>query len=146
MTIEARTRSGTIQLDSGRWHWTLLPRWTGATIVFQHRERLHDEMRSWTPEQELSEDEARELAVDALERTWVDKDGLKWRLSMEIPSSWRNPGDEVSALSGMVLVFKRGGFRRSVPMPEDASMGHLSHGDLTRLLEEASAVENDLSD
>lgn len=131
-------RSGTVELPSGRWHWTLLPQWTGATIIFQHRDRVHDEMRSWTPDHELTEDEARELAADALERTWMDVDGLRWRLSIEMPTAWRNEtrGTHPGADSSW-LVFKRGAVRKPIGLPEGSRLGDLSHPHLKALLEQA---------
>lgn len=139
-------RSGTVELPSGRWHWTLLPQWTGATIVFQHRDRAHDEMRSWTPQKEVTEEEALELGVEALERTWVDVDGLKWRLSLELPSDWRN---EVRGGSGsgstMWLAFKRGGLKKTVGLPEGVHLGMLTHTELKALLETACAPGHEVS-
>lgn len=131
-------RSGTIELPSGRWHWTLLPQWTGATIIFQHRDRVHDEMRSWTPDHELTEQEARELAADALERTWTDVDGLRWRLSMELPTDRRNETRGThSDANASWLVFKRGAIRKSVALGEGSRLGDLSHYQLKELLESA---------
>jgi hypothetical protein len=131
-------RSGTIDLASGRWHWTLLPQWTGATVVFQHRDRVHDEMRSWTPEMELTDDEARELALDALERVWADVDGLKWRLSIELPSDWRYRGQSEGDDASLWLIFKRGGVRRMVAIPASSRIGDLTHTELLSLLDLAS--------
>lgn len=144
--IPDRMRSGTVELPSGRWHWTLLPQWTGATIVFQHRDRVHDEMRNWTPQQEVTEEEALELAVEALERTWVDVDGLKWRLSLEFPSDWRSdlPG-EASGRSSMWLAFKRGGLKKMVGIPEGVHLGVLSHTELKALLELACSPGHEVS-
>ena len=137
-------RSGTVELSSGRWHWTLVPQWTGATIVFQHRERVHDEMRSWTPNQEVEAEDAVELALDALERTWMDVDGLKWRLSLELPSDWRREAHGLAKDNSMWLVFKRGGIRKAVRMPEGSHLGDLSHPELRKLLEEAYSSGSEL--
>lgn len=137
-------RSGTIDLASGRWNWTLLPQWTGATVVFQHRDRLHDEMRSWTPEMELTELEARELALDALERVWADMDGLKWRLSIELPSYWRHSGQGDGDESSLWLIFKRGGVRRVVSIPSSCRIGELTHTELISLLDQASRTNPDI--
>lgn len=138
-------RSGTIELQSGRWHWTLLPQWTGATVVFQHRDRVHDEMRSWTAEKELTQSEARELAVDAIERVWADMDGLKWRISIELPSDWRrreNGRSEASERSNW-LVFKRGGLKQAVALSEDTHLGDLSHSQLSDLLKQSAPSRSD---
>lgn len=137
-------RSGTIELGSGRWHWTLLPQWTGATIVFQHRDRVHDEMRSWTPHREIEPEEAQELGAEALERTWMDVDGLKWRLSLELPSDWQRGARGSEDRDAMWLLFKRGGLRRSVQMPAGRRLGDLSHVELKRLLEEAYSSGSEL--
>lgn len=131
-------RNGTIDLSSGRWHWTLIPQWTGATIVFQHRDRVHDEMRSWTPEHELTDEQARELAADAVERTWMDVDGLKWRVSLDFPSDWRREARGLDAEEpSMWLVFQRGGLKKTVRVAEGTHLGELSHNELKLLLENA---------
>ena len=138
-------RSGTVELPSGRWHWTLLPQWTGATVVFQHRDRPHDEMRNWTPQQEVTEEEALELAVEALERTWMDVDGLKWRLSLELPSDWRSEvRGQSQAGASMWLAFKRGGVKKTVSIPDGVHLGVLSHAELKELLERACAPSSEI--
>jgi hypothetical protein len=133
-------RNGSIALPSGGWHWTILRQWTGSTVLYQHRERIYDEMRNWTPEQELTEAQAEELAKDPLERVWVDVDGLRWRLSIELPSTWlteaRRSGGKDDEGS-LWLVFRRGGTRRMVEVPATAHLGEFSHNQLIKLLERA---------
>ena len=132
-------QSGTIELESGKWHWTIIPQWTGSTVVYQHRERVHDEMRSWVQELELTSEEAHKLALDPLERTWMDADGLKWRLTLELPVGWRRLGSSSGGeCPGMSLIFKRGGIRRVAEVPGSTKLGGLSNKQLRGLLEEAS--------
>jgi hypothetical protein len=132
-------QSGTIEIRSGRWHWTIIPQWTGSTVVYQHRDRVHDEMRSWVQEVELTPRQALELAIEPLERTWMDGDGLKWRLSLELPSGWRNePRPSGSSSQSMSLMFKRGGFRRSTEVPDSSRLGTLTHNELRTLLDQTS--------
>src|SRR5690606_31080263 len=112
-------RSGTIELTSGRWDWTLLPQWAGSTVVFQHRNRILDEMRNWIPDREVTPEQVQELALDPLERVWTDVDGLRWRISMELPTRWRREVRAAGEQNGewMWLVFRRGGVRQLVSVP-----------------------------
>lgn len=140
-------RSGSLELASGRWDWTVVSQWTGSTLIFQHRDRISDEMRSWTPDTEVTDAQVRSLAVDAIERTWVDVDGFKWRLSIELPRRWQVEGDGCNPdiEIGSWLVFKRGGVRKMTPLTSEQHLGELSHADLAALLEQAHASTSHIS-
>lgn len=114
--------------------------------MFQHRDRVHDELRTWTPADDLSEGEARDLALDALERIWADVDDLKWRLSIELPSDWRHRGGADTAEASVWLIFRRGRVRRIIAIPEKSRIGDLTHADLSSYLEQASCTNPDLLD
>lgn len=134
-------RSGSLELASGRWDWTVVAQWTGSTLIFQHRHRINDEMRSWSPAAEVTESEVRELAIDAVERTWLDVDGLKWRLSVELPRQWQVAEEREKAAGelGAWLVFKRGGVRKMAALTPEQHLGELSHSELSQLLDQAHA-------
>ncbi|MEX2572151.1 MAG: hypothetical protein WD737_12695 [Gemmatimonadota bacterium] len=143
LEIQGEMRSGTVNLASGRWHWTLRRQWTGTTLTFQHGERSHDEMRTWASEVELTEEQVVELGREPLERTWMDVDGLKWRLSLELPTGWQRAmveqGEDARA-SSVWLVFRRGGLRRAADVSERARLGDFTHAELRHLLEQATAL------
>jgi hypothetical protein len=140
--------SGTIELPSGRWYWSVNPQWRGATVVFRHRDRLDDEMRSWTPGECLTALEALQLGREPLERVWVDVDGLSWKLSMDVPRDWRSekPGSAVVRMRHCGLVFRRGSLRRIVEVPESPLLGEYTHSELGAQLERynctASGIEH----
>ncbi|MEX2582599.1 MAG: hypothetical protein WD766_04975 [Gemmatimonadota bacterium] len=96
-------------------------------------------MRNWTPEPELTEEQAGVLAKDPLERIWADMDGLKWRLSIELPSTWRDEarGIRTQEVGSLWLVFRRGGMSRSAEVPSTAHLGEFSHSELRELLDQA---------
>ncbi len=136
-------RDGTIEIESGRWSWSLVPRWRGGTVLFRRPEKPGDEMRAWVPKRRVSEAEVRGLARDPLERIWVDVDGLAWRVSLESPLAWRRwagsgPGEE-----GVCLVFRRGGIRLMIPVGERPHLGALTSAELRLLFEQALVREID---
>lgn len=125
-------RDGKIQLSSGTWDWRLSPQQDGATVTFQHRQRPQDEMRTWTPEFDLSVDRVLELALEPVERLWLDPDGFLWSIYVELPSDWgrsTTPAKE----SALRLVFSCGSMRKTVPVTGETKLGELSHFELTKL-------------
>lgn len=139
VALRLAMRSGTIELPSGRWHWTLIPQWGGSTVIYQHGSRLHDEMRNWTSDSALTIEQAIEFGRDPLERKWTDVDGLRWRLSIELPSHWRRKGRGI-AFRGegtLWLVFNRGGLKKAVDVSPDTHLGDLEHLELRDLLDRA---------
>lgn len=124
-------QQGSIKLSSGPWDWRLRPQQSGSAVVFHHRQRSQDEMRTWAPETALSASRARELALDPVERLWLDADGLLWNIHVELPSDWaRSHSGQEGALR---LVFTCGSNQKSIWVPEDTRLGELAHFDLSRL-------------
>lgn len=86
-------------------------------------------MKTWTPDVALSDDRVRELALQPVERVWMDADGLLWSLKLEFRSDpRREAGGEIQ------LLFVCGPVRRMAQVPADTKLGELSHFDLMRLL------------
>src|SRR5690606_20997055 len=86
-----------------------------------------------TPEQ------VQELALDPLERVWTDVDGLRWRISMELPTRWRREVRAAGEQNGewMWLVFRRGGVRQLVSVPAITHLGEWTHSQLCGFLDQA---------
>jgi hypothetical protein len=74
-------------------------------------------------------------------------DGLKWRLSMELPLERRDGVRDTSLeseSSGMVLVFARGPLKKLVEVPSSFRLGASTHLSLRALLDHAYRVERKL--
>ena len=127
-------QQGTIRLRSGPWDWRVSPQTSGASVVFQHRQRSRDEMRTWASEMEMNDSRAHELALDPVERTWVDADGLAWTIRVELPTDWAR--DHTGHEGGLRLEFSCGTTRKSFWVPGDTRLGELTHFELSRLLNE----------
>lgn len=134
-TLNYSMQDGKIQLPSGVWDWRLRPQQSGATVTFRHRDRQQDEMRTWSQDLELSSDRVRELALEPVERLWLDPDGLLWSIQVELPSDWARASEEKAG--GLRLVFSCGSLRKKAMVPRDTKLGELSHFELTRLLNSA---------
>ena len=135
-TLSYSMQDGKIKLPSGVWDWRLRPQQSGATVTFRHRERQQDEMRTWSQELELSSDRVLELALEPVERLWLDPDGLLWSIRVELPSDWaRSSGSEKEG--GLRLLFNCGSLRKMITVPQATKLGELSHFDLARLLNSA---------
>ena len=128
----AESRQGTVQLRSGRWSWLVRERNSGAAVVFHHRDRPMDELRTWIPEGELSVARATELALDPVERLWLDADGILWSIRTDFPAGWaRAEEDDARTIR---LIFRYHGLQKVFPVPADTRLGELTHSELTRLL------------
>ena len=132
-----RMQHGKVKLPSGTWDWRLRPQHDGAAVTFQHRDRIRDEMRTWTSELELTEERARELGSEPVERVWVDADGFAWTIHVELPSDWGSESRDGKE-SVLRLVFTCGSLRRTAQVPKETRLGDLRHFDLTRLIAAAS--------
>lgn len=130
------SRQGSVQLRSGRWSWLIREQVTGASVVFHHRDRPLDELRTWIPESELSVARATELALDPVERIWQDGDGILWTIRTEFPADWaRDAGDGSRMIR---LAFTYHGLRKAFPVSADTRLGDLTHSELARLFDGSS--------
>lgn len=128
------SKHGTVQLKSGKWDWTLREQASGAAVIFQHRERQKDQMRSWSPDTEL--DDARALALEPIERFWADSDGLVWTIRVILPTDWARP-DRAPEERAMRLTFTYGTITRSASIPFDSKAGELTHSQLIALFNDS---------
>ena len=92
-------------------------------------------MRTWTPDDDLTEDRVRELAMEPVERLWLDPDGLLWSIRIELPLDWAR-ATQMDKEQALRLVFSCGSLKRTVPVSLDTKLGELSHFDLAKLLNE----------
>lgn len=125
-------QDGKVQLSSGTWDWKARPQQTGATVTFQHRDRQQDEMRTWSPDLDLSQERVRELALEPVERLWLDPDGILWSIHVGLPSDWARRDDAKE--QSLRLVFSCGSLRKVVPVPVETKLGELSHFELAKML------------
>jgi hypothetical protein len=128
--------NGTIQIRSGRWDWTVRAQASGAAVVFHHRNRMHDELRTWSSDPELDNGKAEELAHHPIERVWADADGIAWSITVEMPTGWRR--GETSEDRMVWLLFIAGSSRRQVLIPESTALGDLTHAELSDLFRKAT--------
>lgn len=129
-------QDGRVKLESGLWDWRIRQQPSGSMVVFTHRDRPRDEMRTWTSEEEITPERALELAAEPVERLWVDADGLLWSIVLDLPSDWgraRIPHAE----QAVNLVFTCGGWRKVVIAPADTKLGEISSFDLGRMFRTA---------
>lgn len=130
--------SGSVELQSGRWYWRVEQQARGATVVFRHRDRAADEMRTWIPVVDLMLTEAKENARDPVSRTWGDGFGARWRLRL-MPAV-RSSGDGLSPHrdDDMWLIFEGVCSQRRVLVAGDTRLGDLTHSDLCHLFASSS--------
>lgn len=131
------TTHGSIELRSGRWDWSVRPQSSGVAVVFQHRNRHGDELRTWAPDPDVTKESAADLAVQPLERRWTDADGLVWTITVDLPSDWGRSSSSKNERS-LSLVFSIGSMMRTTTVPEDCRIGELTHSELSTLLKGAS--------
>lgn len=111
-------------------------RWEGALVVFRHRSRPYDEMRSWAQDADLSAEDALGLALEPALRVWRDGWGRRWDVSWQrIPSSFRGNGTGATGGEGELL-FKSGVNKYFVPVVNARHLGHYSAEEFTVLLRE----------
>jgi hypothetical protein len=135
-------RSGIVELLSGRWEWSLVDARQGSTVVFRHSGRWGDEMRNWVPTRDLTGDEAREAAEDAVLRFWTAPGGTRWSLTLE--PIWacdlsQDVGLPADAREDTWLVFASSWKKVRVPVPGATQLGGLSGDVLSRLLRTENA-------
>lgn len=108
-------------------------------MVFRHRQRARDEMRAWTAEPVLSEQEVLALERDPISRLWTDSIGLQWSISDEqMPPTGRPPRSGQMRQSELRwLAFQRGGIPRHVVIGPDVHLGELTREELQRLFDSA---------
>lgn len=130
---------GTIELRSGQWSWRVQEQWRGATVIFHHRKKLEDEMRTWVSSSDAMAAEAEENGRRPLSRTWSDPSGNLWALSFELPR-WPRSGCGIGAAGEdqLWLVFRARFSEKRLLVPEDTCLGDLTHRDLAALLAAAS--------
>jgi hypothetical protein len=119
---------GTVELKSGRWQWMIQDERSGYRIHFRHQTRIDDEMQSWVAAKDLTPEGVREAGADPLYRVWRDRDGVSWRLTLEMPSG------EAGA-KGLRLVFSVAGLRKGVAVAPTTALGELTHRELSDLFE-----------
>ncbi|MEX2570943.1 MAG: hypothetical protein WD737_06530 [Gemmatimonadota bacterium] len=130
------TSQGTVRLRSGQWDWTLRPQRAGVAVVYHHRRRVSDELRAWSPEAELTQDGAADLALDPLERIWSDPDGIVWRIHVELPSDWGRQKSG-NGKETVLLVFSYGTITRMISVPADLRVGDLTNLELIDLFRDS---------
>lgn len=130
------SKHGTVQLRSGKWDWTAREQSSGAAVVFQHRDRQNDQLRTWSPEAELDQTRAHALALEPVERLWADPDGLVWVLRVELPTDWAR-ADRAPEDRAMRLNFSYGSITRSASIPFNTRIGELTHLDLIALFRDS---------
>lgn len=130
---------GTIELKSGEWSWRVQEQWRGATVVFHHRRRLEEEMRTWVSSAEAMATEAEENARRPLSRTWSDNTGTLWELSFALPA-WPRCGFGIGAPGEdqLWLIFRSRFAERRILVSADTCMGDLNNRDLAALLSSAT--------
>ena len=121
---------GTVELRSGRWQWMIQDERSGYRIYFRHQSRLNDEMQAWVAARNLTPEGVREAGADPLHRVWQDRDGMMWRVTLEMPS-----GQEASMTKGLHLVFSRGALRKAVEVAPTTALGELTHRELSDLFQ-----------
>ena len=131
---DSGAQHGSVQLRSGQWEWSVWPQAAGAPIIFRHRDRLEDELRSWTSSTDVTPRLAEELASQPLERRWTDADGLVWTLRLKFPAEW---GREERSPAEIDLVFRLGTLMRVAQVPADCRLGELTHHELSALFRDA---------
>ncbi|MEX2582971.1 MAG: hypothetical protein WD766_06845 [Gemmatimonadota bacterium] len=130
------SQHGSVQLRSGRWDWSVRPQHSGVAVVYQHRSRHGDELRTWAPDPDVTPDRAADLALQPIERRWVDPDGLSWTITVDLPSDWARP-DRSDDERSLNLVFSIGSLVRKAQVPASCRVGELTHMELADLLREA---------
>lgn len=132
-----RKRSGTVTLRSGRWDWNAEERNRGLFVVFWHRGSVSDEMRTWVEGSEVTDDIARDLALDPPMRRWKDTWGRVWELTLENAVADRNaPPDKRRVLQ---VRFKSGFADHRIVVPGTTRLGDLTRDELAKLLDQAVA-------
>lgn len=98
-------------------------------VTFHHRERQRDEMRTWVSDIVIDDERAEELALEPVERLWMDSDGLLWSIRVRLPVNWTS----TPISDSLRLEFTCGSMVRSLNGPDGMKLGELSHFDLVRL-------------
>lgn len=120
-------RSGAVHLKSGRWDWTVRTGGSGTVVVFRHRQRSREEMRSFSIGTDLTGAEVQEIAECPSMRTWHDVGGGRWEVRLEEPTTSRR-GETGSSVW---LVFQKGPHRRASLIPRETRLGELTFSELS---------------
>lgn len=89
-------------------------------------------MRTWSPDLDLSQERVHQLALEPVERLWLDPDGLLWSIRVGLPSDWARRDDQKERI--LHLVFSCGSLQKVIPVPAETKLGELSHFDLAKML------------
>lgn len=125
--------SGTIELRSGLWKWTVHVDGGEAAIIF-HAEMSSNRMRSRRIDADTSPNAILKAAREPERRWWADPVGDVWEMRVRPAPSVRL---EQRARRRQRIIFSRDGREIETELPEGRTLGELSTVELAALLYES---------